>query len=740
MLSRKPVLGHNPFNAGWPAAKGNIVCLGGFATSCNPILLTLTIRPQNLNFINQHNHATIRRMSLRKILSMLPLLLLAPFVGAQGKMSSEELSNLAWKHKDSNADSSYHYAQLALKASIAEKNVKVAAYSLSDIGNFHKRNGNYDLAVQYHLWSLEVRNVMGNSRDLASGHNLLGLTYKKMGEYGMAADCFRKGISLLTQPEDELMRANMMDGLAMAHLRLLQHDSAVHYLMLSVEILERLGARENLAQGYNNIGRTFLEMHSFEEALNYFERSALLFDSLGNPKGQGESLTNVGAALIQLHRPKQAIVTLQKAKEICLENGFTANLTSIDNNLAMAYQSEGDFGSALALQQALFAIARAKRARKDALLSALSIAEIQLRQQQFANGLAWTDTASALMTDTLDLVCLSRLAAVRSGLLGGLGDFEGAFRESEVFRITNDSMNKLLSESQALQARLLHAESQLRLESAEAQHREETLMLSRRLWKGATLALAVIFTLAFLWAMQRRRGNQIRERMDLEIRELILDTEEQMLTTRRETQNIERTRIAGAIHDSIGSALALVQMLLEGVRPHLSLLPDNTQQRYSKAMERLEATCDEVRVVASDLEQSLRSKLGLAEEVREMCEAISSSGRIQIQFLEASFPIDLDEQTQRTLLKVMKELLANTIRHSQATKATLQMIGSATEILITLEDNGKGMVSGNERRGGMGLRNLEKTAQMLGGSLAIDSSPGNGTHFTFRAPNPPNLP
>ncbi len=139
-------------------------------------------------------------------------------------------SDIAWDLKDINPDSSLYYAQQALKYSRSSNQKKIEAYSLSDIGNYHKRKENYSEARKFYLLSLSIRINIENLKDIAGGYNQLGLLYKQQEKYDSAAYFFSKGISIIrnTEYKGEILR--LYDGYAMTLYHLGKPKSALAYL------------------------------------------------------------------------------------------------------------------------------------------------------------------------------------------------------------------------------------------------------------------------------------------------------------------------------------------------------------------------------------------------------------------------------------------------------------------------------------------------------------------------------
>jgi len=82
---------------------------------------------------------------------------------------------------------------------------------------------------------------------------------------------------------------------------------------------------------------------------------------------------------------------------------------------------------------------------------------------------------------------------------------------------------------------------------------------------------------------------------------------------------------------------------------------------------------------------------------------------------------------------VFKESVNNIARHSECTRADIELRVDPAELFLKLTDNGRGFDT-SKKSEGHGLRSMRSRAEGLGGVLEIDSSEGGGTSLTFRIP------
>ncbi|MNR31036.1 Sensor histidine kinase ComP [compost metagenome] len=118
---------------------------------------------------------------------------------------------------------------------------------------------------------------------------------------------------------------------------------------------------------------------------------------------------------------------------------------------------------------------------------------------------------------------------------------------------------------------------------------------------------------------------------------------------------------------------------------------------------------------------------GLKTALKDLCETLmTNSTKIDFQAFEIDGPIP--EQTQITIYRIVQEMLANAIRHAQATKILLQCSKNGHMFFITQEDNGKGFdLNSTHAENGTGLNNIRNRVGFLKGKMEIESTINEGT-------------
>ena len=203
-------------------------------------------------------------------------------------------------------------------------------------------------------------------------------------------------------------------------------------------------------------------------------------------------------------------------------------------------------------------------------------------------------------------------------------------------------------------------------------------------------------------------------------------------------QEEERKRIARELHDETCQMVAAVSVAADAA---LGMPPDPGRGRLREIKDLAGRALAALHHVIYDLRPSVLDDLGLASAVRWFVDRnltpVGIAVRCEIEGLDARLPVDVET----AIFRVVQEALTNVVRHSGATSVLIQMARADGTLTIEVEDDGKGFapeaVATPESSGrGLGLLGIRERVELLGGSVTIESAPGEGTRVAVRVPVP----
>jgi PAS domain S-box-containing protein len=200
-------------------------------------------------------------------------------------------------------------------------------------------------------------------------------------------------------------------------------------------------------------------------------------------------------------------------------------------------------------------------------------------------------------------------------------------------------------------------------------------------------------------------------------------------------QEQERMRIAGELHDDIGSSLAIIGIEVFGTGQPASgssrrKNPDN-QELYQKVQE----IGSRVSRLSNQLRPAMLKYFGLAKAIGIECRDFSEACQIPVSCSCNNLPSKMDPAIALICLRVVQEALRNVGKHSRATSATVDVSATSTEIILAVSDDGAGFNVEQTKFGiGLGLISMRERMWLIGGTFEIRSQSGQGTKILCRAP------
>ncbi len=184
----------------------------------------------------------------------------------------------------------------------------------------------------------------------------------------------------------------------------------------------------------------------------------------------------------------------------------------------------------------------------------------------------------------------------------------------------------------------------------------------------------------------------------------------------------ERSRIAGELHDDVGSRLS-----------HLKRLLETHSEESLKTADQVDQLIKDVRQLSHDLSPPLALVTGLEPLLENLIADTRHASGLNIKFQVYNLKNGLTPSQIQQAYRIVQEALNNIIKHAEATRVDIQLFEHPTEIDIIIEDNGKGFdVTNTKDR--FGLDQMRIRTESLGGRIEINSHPGKGTHILVQIP------
>jgi len=206
-------------------------------------------------------------------------------------------------------------------------------------------------------------------------------------------------------------------------------------------------------------------------------------------------------------------------------------------------------------------------------------------------------------------------------------------------------------------------------------------------------------------------------------------------------QEEERRHIARELHDEAGQALTAIAWELATAEELMANLPAEVRGRVAALRQLTDQVMNNVRRLTTRLRPAVLDELGLVPALIAHADDCSNRFPFIVDVEITGQRQRLPSEIETTLYRIAQEAITNVARHAQATHASIRLHFDEQEIGLSISDGGVGMDVEVAQRAaacgkGWGLAGICERIELVGGTLNVRSSPGNGTNLTVRVPIP----
>ncbi len=255
---------------------------------------------------------------------------------------------------------------------------------------------------------------------------------------------------------------------------------------------------------------------------------------------------------------------------------------------------------------------------------------------------------------------------------------------------------------------------------------QENIIYKKNVLNTILFSSAVVLLLLFVLGyynyrqkqkLQQQRISELETQQQLLAAEAVLKGEEQ-----------ERTRLAQDLHDGLGGMLSGIKYSFNTIKGNVVMTEENLQA-FERSMDMLDSSIHEMRRVAHNMMPEVLLKFGLDTALKDFCNDISKTGVLQISYQSLGMrDVQPSQTTAITLYRIVQELINNTLKHSAAINAIVQLSHENNRLSLTVEDDGKGFdASLLNQPAGIGWANIKSRVEFLKGKIDVLSEKNKGT-------------
>jgi len=507
------------------------------------------------------------------------------------------------------------------------------------------------------------------------------------------------------------------------------NESITHILKASVLAKEE-GHSELLAESFLELGTTYTSNDDYTNALIYYNTAIAIFRSENKKQELAINLLNTGYTYYEMSLMDTALLYYNEAEPIFDSLGLTIGSAYTLGNRALVYKRQGKEDIA---ERDLLAAIKMLSTLGDQFGMAdyhNQLGNLYLEQGRRDKSIDHLQQGLSMALD-LDLKEQIRDASLALAILHGENEnYAVAYTYHRQYVAFRDSIQSKETTKRMADLRTEY-EVNLREKEIDILERDKELQ-----WVYILIAISFMAMFIVLFLLYRQRlltqkmvVKNARESHQQEVQYLLAGQEKKALESMVLGRENERKRLAGELHNHLGSLLATVKMNLNGLKIE--------DKRVDTLHHLVDRAYTDIRELSHGLNMGVSDDFGLVPALKELVGHLNHTSNLEVELQVAVEALEIDLSNEIVIYRIVQELVSNILKHAKASKVTLLLTYFEDDELLNImvTDNGKGFnIENYGKKSGIGLSGLQEMVEKLGGELDIDSQMNKGTTVNIDFP------
>lgn len=609
------------------------------------------------------------------------------------------LGDLCWNYSFLSFDKALDYGQQELGLAQTMRNDTAVALAYSDIGIVYTRTNNLNEALNWHQKAYALRKKLNLRDKAAASQSNIAVIYKQQGNYDKAAQSMMDVIAIYTEMNDEPKKALVLNNIGLLYLHNNKQDEGRGYFLEALAIAKKLNIKSLEANVYTNLSQYYFNKERYPDALLMCRKAIAIQTELNATSDIGLNYNTIGGVYEKQGKYPEALVWLNKSLKIREQLNDQLGIGSVNKNIAQVYIDQKNFDDAekyLLTSIEIFAAQKAKDYLQEAYVLSSTI-----KKERNQDKAALLDYQKAV-------------------------ELKDSVLNKESLHTINELQVKYQTEKKEQRILLLNKQNQI-----------QSLDLKNQKLQVARRNMLLVFSIALVIAIvgfSILLYNRYKLKLDAQLQAETIYQQDLAAKGIIEAEERERKRIASDLHDGIGQLFSTVRLNMGSLLERVTLSGPGDVALAEKTIALVDESCKEVRSIAHQMMPNVLLKTGLAIAVKDFVNKIDAH-KLKVTLETSGLNERLSNDIEIVLYRVIQECVNNVIKHAKANRLDIQLDRTATEISVTIEDNGKGFDTGDrEKFEGIGLKNILTRLAYLKGTVDFSSSPGKGTLVAIYVP------
>jgi two-component system, NarL family, sensor histidine kinase UhpB len=582
---------------------------------------------------------------------------------------------------------------------------KGKAIALLNYGKTHYLQGNYPAALQKYDTVLSICRTLNDKSVAGICYNNIGMVYGHQGKYSDALTCFSTAMKYNKEAGNETGTGDTYSNIGSIYAEQGKFPEALQHYFSSLKIAEKQNDKAAIGTAHFNIGYVYDNQSMVDTAMKIYGKALELFQQSGDKKGIAKCYSNIANNYFRRDSLVQAMDFNKRAYKIFEGIGDRVWTAYIKTSIAQIKARQGNITQAL---EDYFSSLLVFEEIKDTLNLVSSYYDIG--GIYYGHGL-YKEAANNYQKALLLAKAIGAGIGISFSYEGlalayeKMGDYKNAYANYKLYTAMNDSMFNETKSSQI-------AEMKTRYET-EKKDNEITLLGKNKKIREAEIKKQKLLKFAFIGGM----GTIIL---------LLLFGYRSYRTRQVQRLQVIRNKIAGDLHDDIGSTLNSISIYSEVARRKGDQQDEALEMIGEASRKIIDAMSDIVWTINPDNDNFGK----IIFRMKSLAYNLFRAKKIEYSFYadDALDSKKLSLEDRRNLYLVFKESINNLVKYSNATNVDITLINDKDFIKLHIKDNGVGFNTSQENTGN-GLKNMKRRADEMKASYRLESAIGKGTEI-----------
>ena len=213
--------------------------------------------------------------------------------------------------------------------------------------------------------------------------------------------------------------------------------------------------------------------------------------------------------------------------------------------------------------------------------------------------------------------------------------------------------------------------------------------------------------------------------------------DKKLFTAVVQSEEKERARMAGELHDGVCQYLAGSRLMFSGIERSFNNKEEDLDVESILSMVTYgKKSVDDALVLTRQISHNLLPvefhEKGVIKSIQEIAESLNTADEIKYVVTAQGIDANLDQNISINIFRIVQEFIRNSQKYSEATEVKISITIDKKSVALEISDNGKGFDLKYEEKKGVGLLSMRKRIESVGGSFNYETAPGKGVRLTLK--------